>query len=275
MSLIYSRSVKGNYMVESKWLLDAADEGLRNRFKETKKLLFNSNSKGGNYENILAQYLESYLGNLVDFHTRSGILDAGLEALTLFSLGENEFDIVATYNTASPKIVIKHGNISYIPWDAVAFLIEVKQTLTTDNLRHDLKKLDKAKKLHLSNRFESKLGPITRVDFPLKILFYYENKVAQETLEDILVSNDDFWDILVIFQEDRMYANSRLPFITRLQYILKSDKQRFARFNEYSLIQFLIVLQSSLMSSHYVNAITVFYNLLRANPPKASNPDAD
>jgi len=257
-------------MADSKWLLDGADNGLRNKFEETRGLHYNPNSKGGNYENILAKYLESYLGNLVDIHTRSGILDANLEALSLFSLGENEFDIVATYNTASPKIVIKLENISYIPLDAVAFLIEVKQTLTIENLRNDLKKLEKAQKLHLSNRFASKLGPITRVDYPLKILFYYENNVSQETLEGILVSNNDFWDILVIFQEDSMYANSRLPFITRLQYIFKSTKQRFSRFPEYSLIQFLIVLQSSLMSSHYVNAITVFVNLLRANPPRTS-----
>lgn len=249
-------------MVDSKWLLDGVDENLRNNFAHTRGLYYNQNTKGGNYEKILAEYFEKYLDNLVDFHTRSAILVAQLDALTLFSHGKNEFDVVATFKTASPRIILESRDISYIPLDAVAFIIEVKQTLDKTKLENDIQKMKILKELRLSNRFGRTLI------YPMKIFFYYEKKIAKETLEKILVENSDFWDIVIIYQDDRMYANSHLPYIARIQKILKGSIMQFARFNEYSLIQFIIVLQSSLTYSHYVNTLPVFYKLLRDNPPK-------
>lgn len=254
-------------MVDSIWLLDGVDKNLRNRFDTIREVHYNPNTKGGNYEKILAQYLREYLDTLVDFHIRSAILDATLEVLNIFPKGGNEFDVVATYKTATPKIVLKTGDMSYIPYDAVAFFIEVKQTLSKSKLEDDLKKYKKLLELQLSNRFRSKLGPVTRIDYPMKILFYYENEISKGTLEKILVENNDFWDILIIYQDNIMYANSRLPYIIRAQKILKGTLQDFSRFNEHILMQFIILIQSSLMYSHIVDTLPVFYKLLRDNTP--------
>ena len=88
--------------MDSKWLLDGLDKSLRNRFDIIRDIKYKQNVKGGNYESILADYLKEYLDSLLDFHLRSAILDAKLDALKLFSQGGNEFDVIATYKTASP-----------------------------------------------------------------------------------------------------------------------------------------------------------------------------
>lgn len=59
-------------------ILEAIHSNLRDSFAQIRKVHYNQNRKGYDYELVLAEYLENYLGNIVEFHTCVGILDRDL-----------------------------------------------------------------------------------------------------------------------------------------------------------------------------------------------------
>jgi len=131
---IFGDFLRNRVKIEVKKILDNIDFTLRNRFNEIRRQHFNPNTKGYEYEKIVAKFFEEYLGGVLDFHVRAALIDSDLKAFEVFSYGENEFDVIATYKSASPRIVLKVGDVKYIPFDSVALLIEVKQTLNKNNL---------------------------------------------------------------------------------------------------------------------------------------------
>jgi hypothetical protein len=68
-------------------------------------------------------------------------MDTQMEYLSIFSVGENEVDVAATFVRTYPKIVVKIGETKYVPYDGVAFIIEVKSTVDKTRLEQDLLKL--------------------------------------------------------------------------------------------------------------------------------------
>ena len=113
-------------------------------------LKFNPNVKGQGIELAVKDFMEMYLGSIFDFYNRVALVDAGGMYYRTFSPAENEFDVVATYKTAVPRVVIETEAIKYVPLDAVAFVIETKHSLTRRNLELGLRKFSKLLKLPLS-----------------------------------------------------------------------------------------------------------------------------
>jgi|YelNatPaOPRAMG01_1025707.scaffolds.fasta_scaffold52470_2 hypothetical protein len=239
-------------------LLVGIDEGLKGRFNELRNKHFNPNTKGYEYEKILKEFLESYLSGLYDFHVRTPLIDAELEALSIFTSAENEFDVVSTYKTAIPRIVLKINDTSFIPYDAVAFIVEVKQTLTKAALENDLKKLDKLSKLKTS---ESRFGAFVYGDYviqrPLRILFYYESEIADITTLNLLSNYGCAWDLMAVLMDNIMFGNPSLPIIGKH---FKTDK--ILRFTDYPLLQLMIAMTTSLPCPIVANAWPLFINLL-------------
>ena len=110
---------------EAEEYLGAIEKQLTNRFDEIHSQVYNPNSKGFDYESILKSFFNSYLNGAFDFLVRVGVLDVDLDFKTMFNKKQNEFDVVAIYKNALPKLVYSR----FVPYDSVAFIAEVKQTL--------------------------------------------------------------------------------------------------------------------------------------------------
>lgn len=242
--------------VQAVKLLEAIDESLRNKFHELRGKHFNPNTKGYEYEGALKDFLESYLGGVYDFHVRVPIIDFNLEVYSIFNTkkGENEFDVVSTYKTAVPKIILKAGATPFIPYDCVAFIVEVKQTLDSSALEKDLKKLDKLAKLKLGERFGVMIGGKFNVRRPLRILFYYESEIADATALKMLSNYGNAWDLMTVFMDDLVFANPQLPMI---------EVDRILISHRHPLLQLMFVTTVSLPYPPIVNAWSLFHNILR------------
>lgn len=130
-------------MPDKSEILKKIQAGFREEFDKIREMRYNPNTKGYDYEKILKEFYEQYLGNLFNFYTRVPLYDKELKCKNILRNEENEFDVVATYKNALPKIVLQRGKTPFIPYDSTAFITEVKQTLTKSNLNKDLKKLGK------------------------------------------------------------------------------------------------------------------------------------
>ncbi len=77
--------------VEAQRLLRLMDRQMLQQFETNREARYNQNTKGGNYEKIVAKTLETYLGTQFDFYYRAQLIDMRMEYLNLFSVGQNEF----------------------------------------------------------------------------------------------------------------------------------------------------------------------------------------
>lgn len=198
---------------EAKKLLDPIEKQIENRFDEIRNRVYNPNTKGFDYEEILRQFYDDYLGGPFDFLLRMGILDVELKVNSVLKPRENEFDIIAIYRNAIPRLV--HNRL--IPYDSVAFITEVKQTLTSKYLRHDLEKLSKLDALKLNvDRFGvlRSQGWIPEIERPIRILLYYESALSLDKVWEIL--DNEYvksWDIFVILKENITAGNSTFRYV--------------------------------------------------------------
>jgi len=240
--------------VEALKLLESVEGELGDKFSRLRELHYNPNTKGYSYEKILRDFLEPYLGGIYDFHLRVPIIDFELKTYEIFSSGENEFDVVSTYKTSIPRIVFKAEETAFVPYDAVAFLIEVKQTLNKAALKKDLGKLDKLNGLHLGNRFGVTIGGRFNIQRPLRALFYYESEISDKTLLEVLNRNRGAWDLTMVFGDNTILANPSLPII---------GKGKIAISKRYPLLQSMLVITASLPYPPVVNAWSLFENLLK------------
>jgi hypothetical protein len=112
-------------------------------FEKLRDIQANTNTKEGVYEKAVSKFFTDYLGSRFDFYTRAHLLDIKMEYLELLSLGQNEIDVVATFNSAYPKIIVKLGDVNFVAYDSVAFFAEIKSTLDKNNLTKDLIKFEK------------------------------------------------------------------------------------------------------------------------------------
>jgi len=245
---------------EAEKLLDAIEEQLKTRFQEIRHKVYNPNTKGYDYEEILKQFLEDYLGGAFDFLIRVGILDAELKANSIFKPKENEFDLIATYKNAIPKLVYHR----LVPYDSVAFIIEVKQTLKLPELKKDLLKFDKLNKLQVADNrtgIYASSGVFTsfKVKRPLRFLFYYEAEAKVEKIFQILEGEyGKSWDVCVVLKDEVVFLNSTLPYVQE-----RWKGAHFVRDFDYPLLKGMFF-TCIFIEGNFVDSWLIFWNLFRS-----------
>lgn len=193
-------------------ILGAMSAETKGRFESIRNQHYNPNVKGGGYERIVRVFLESYLEGRNSFHERCSLLDTQLRIGEVFSDAENEWDVVGTYKNAIPSVVLEREGAPIIPYDAVAFIVAVKQTLTQKNLEKDLDRYRRLSSVEYE-KLSASVGGDATIDHPLRVLFYYEGTVTQEQLMELVVHHSS-WDIAVSFKDESFIANSEL-FLTK------------------------------------------------------------
>jgi len=175
----------------------------------------NPSNKGASYEKALGEFLHKYYKGVYEIHTETVIIDENLDVFESFdtSRGEHEIDLVGLFESARPRIVFDVGEMTYVPLSGVAFLCEVKSKIDSGRLEKDLTKLRKVAKLTKKGGRSfafSQTGDYT-TDNQIKCLVYDENSISEEMLVDKLIENKEFWDLLLLVQDNVLFVNSTLP----------------------------------------------------------------
>jgi hypothetical protein len=245
---------------EAEKLLDAIEEQLKTSFEKIRNEKYNPNTKGYDYEKTLQEFCNDYLNGGFDFQIRVGVLDSELQANTIFDPKENEFDIVATYKNAVPKLVHHH----LVPYDSVAFVTEVKQTLTLPNIEKDLAKLEKLSKLPISNNrgglyADRRIFQGYRINRPLRILFYYEAKAKPDKVYKLLEGSfAKSWDLCIVLKEEVILLNSTLPYVQKLW-----KEAHFVRDFKYPLLKGMFF-ACAFTEGNFNDSWVIFWNLFRS-----------
>jgi len=226
------------------------------RFEYLRSLYFNPNTKGSGYENVLKRLLNEYLGGVVTLHTRCFLIDRDQHLLRLLQHGKNEFDVVATFNSACPRIVLREGVIRYVPFDAIAFMIQVKQTLTKPNLEKDLEKFEKVSQADTSKRFDVKITGDYSVDYPIRVLAYYEKQIDAKEFRELIEKKPKNWDLIILVKDDQLYYNTELPFAQKVM-----GGKMVKPFHPHALCWLLLILSLSFTIPPVVNTAQTFLNL--------------
>ena len=195
-------------------ILEAMSASVEGRFNTIRKQHYNPNVKGGGYEKIVRSFLEAYLAGRFAFYERCSLLDTKLLIGEAFTAAENEWDVVGTFRNTIPSLVLEREGAPIVPYDAVALIVAVKQTLTQDHLEKDLNRFSRL----LDVEYESTkpmIGGAATVDHPLRILFYYEGDFSTNELV-ILQAFHRAWDIAVSYVGESFLANRDLAFTQHL-----------------------------------------------------------
>jgi len=197
-------------------LLEALQEQLRSEYEDLRGI--HANSKGDQYERRLSKLIERYVGGQYDVRTRAALIDSEGESFEQFDFqtGEEEIDLVAVFKQSNPQIVFETGNeepLSWVPYEGLAFLCEVKSALTKSALEADLDKLEKVRQIEQAgdDRFGPNVGGEYTIEEPLRCLVYDSAQIADDTLEDILSDRLAEWDLVLIAEEDTLILNADLP----------------------------------------------------------------
>lgn len=212
-------------------LINSFGSEIQSNWRQHRKQIFNQNTKGAAYERTLSDFLGDYFGHLYNIYTRTAVIDKRLTCFDVFNAGESEIDVVSTYTQAVPGIIFESSEMRWVPYDAVAFVCEVKSKITTSSLESDLLKFAKLKNIEpddQSNRFrgiqsttdlfiESEPGNRIRsveatVGHQLKCLVYDEASISEESLRELLREDTEIWDILLIVDKNIIFLSPELPF---------------------------------------------------------------
>lgn len=192
-------------------ILNSFSDALNNRFQECKASNYDANTKGGQYEKVVSKFMETYFGGVLDFHTRAQVLDISLNCLRLFRRNSNNFDVVATFRAAIPRLIYSTGDITFVPLDSVALVAEVKDTLTKTFLKDDLEKLKLFSDLPFSvDRFYPLITKENQVPRPLRLLVYGSKSINDRTLFSLMMDYRPYWDILVVVETDQIWDNLQM-----------------------------------------------------------------
>jgi hypothetical protein len=199
------------------WLFERIQRQLRHDWEEYRELY--ANSKGDTYEQSLSDFLDSYFGGVYDINTKCAVIDENLRCFEEFDFvtGDDEIDVVSSFSQAKPRVIFEtgedRGKLRWIPFEAVAFICEVKSKLTKTALEGDFDKLQSISTLsdEMESRFNLTVSYDYSVTHPLQCLVYDEESIANDTFSDILHSNLAHWDLLLIVENDVLLINRSLP----------------------------------------------------------------
>lgn len=185
------------------------------------------------------------------------MLDVELKINSMLEPRKNEFDVIAVYKNAVPKVI----HLRFIPYDSVAFITEAAQTLTLQKLKADLKKLERLNCLQIGRRnichsSRTLMFPINR---PLRMLFYYESKANADAVEQLLLhERKGVWDILVIMNSHFVIYNTTLPLVTK---VWKYGSPTVDL--EYPLLKAMFLTCASI-EGDFIDSWLIFWNLFRS-----------
>jgi hypothetical protein len=243
--------------------LDGINQELKSMFEQLRPLSLNSNTKGGEYEQHIADIFHRYLGSRFDFHVRAHLLDVEMTYLDLFSIGENEIDIIATFSNAVPKIIFKAGTRNYISYDSVAFTLDVKARLDNDKLEKDLEKTLKISKL---SRLTHKIGDIIHggsylLDRPLRFLFYHESHISEGELDRLLKKYYSIWDVIYIINNNQIILNRSLPAVDALMKERSFEGPILSWGGNKAFVLLLLIISTTIPQYHSVDITHTFLKL--------------
>jgi hypothetical protein len=206
--------------IRAESLRKAIEGQIKNNIECFKNIIYNTNTKGADYENVICELLNNYLGSRFDFYNRAHIIDSEMEYLKFFKTGANEIDVVGTFNTTAPKIVLKAGGLVIVPYDAVALLSQVKSKLDSQKLHEDLISLENIMRLKVSpNRFlphEVSGFDEKRPCKPFRLLVYFQKSIDDNSMERLSTQYSEVWDALLLVDEEELLINRDLPFVNSL-----------------------------------------------------------
>lgn len=240
---------------EATALLSSLRAQYQQKFENYKKIHMNPGTKGFELEKVVADILNDYLGSIFDIHTRAEVIDNNMEYLKLFVRGTDEIDIVAVHKNVVPKIVLKIGDTSLVPYDGVAFVMEVKSTMSKPNLEKDLQKLDKLAKLPLTpSRFGATVGGTHALDRPLRTIFYFDQEIDQGVMNQLLLQFKNSWDCVFISRTDEIIINDTLP-LYKILVPQQYHKQPLMSWGGNAFIVLLLILSSGIQIPLSANVI--------------------
>lgn len=210
-------------------LIEGFNEKLRSKWKNHRRQSFNTSTKGSAYENTLQRFLMEYFSGTYDIRTNTVMVDDELEVFDIFNSGDAEFDVVANFRQYTPSVIFESGDMKWVPYEGVAFICEVKSSLTKSALEDDLEKYAKLYELGKAESFRSRFpqetaqtrlvhegsSQRTSVSVPhqLRCLVYDEQSIAVDTLYDVLAEYTEIWDIVVIVEEGVIIVSPEHPFV--------------------------------------------------------------
>jgi len=213
-------------------IIEGFSQKLQSEWEQHRRQSFNTNTKGKAYERALKGFLEEYFDGVYKIQTRTAVIDSKLNCFDVLSAGENEIDVVASFRQAIPNLILKSGDMIWVPWDAVSFICEVKSSITKGSLESDLEKLAALTELgstYRGGRFPQMTGrtslttgnnPNKRtvqsdvtVDHQLKCLVYDENKISGESLLEVATEFTEIWDLILIVDDNTILVSPELPFV--------------------------------------------------------------
>jgi hypothetical protein len=201
-------------------LLKTIEGQIKDNIECFKNIIYNTNTKGADYEKVICDLLNNYLGSRFDFYNRAHIIDSEMEYLKILQTGANEIDVVGTFKTTAPKIVLNCSGLVLVPYDAIALLSEVKSRLDNETLGNDLRKLEKVTQLKISpNRFLPRevfgFGQ-ERPCKPFRLLVYFEKSIDDTKMEEQLTRYSKVWDAILLVDEEELLINRDLRFVNQM-----------------------------------------------------------
>jgi hypothetical protein len=238
---------------------------------------------------VICDLLNAYLGSRFEFYNRAQIVDIDMKYTRIFQGGAREIDVVGTFNTTAPKIVLKAGHSVIIPYDAIALLAEVKSVLNRKTLREDLEKLGKIMQLRtFKNRFLiKKITGINekvfgfkemRPDKPFRLLVYFKTPKDNTILDDLLSQYSGVWDAVFLVDKENVILNKDLPFAKALLKGRLSDRSpnsKFMIWKDFPFLMLLLVITRTIPIPPAVDVMATLLNIanLAWNKPKERRPN--
>jgi len=232
-------------------ILEGMSSNLKSELNQKKDIHYNPNVKGHDYEIAVKDFLDSHLSGKFHFFDRVFLLDTNLEIFDIFSPSENEWDVVACHKNIVPHPLLTTGESSIIPYDAVAFLVSVKQNFVKKDFLKDCERFKRLSSLGYYDKALSIGGDFT-LNRPLKCVLYFSGDIKEKTF---LFSRDE-WDIITIVDNDIFVANKTLPLSTKLTGGI------FFR-NQYALPLMLLFIVASISTPLGKNTCNLIFNMLK------------
>ena len=180
----------------------------------------NDTARGASYEDALSDILSEYFGGIYNVETNCSVMDANLECFNEFdSSSQNEFDVVSLFRQANPRVILREGDITWVPLSAIAFLCEAKSKVDTGRLEDDLEKLESLRLLEADpdDRFPTKVSGDVTVDHQVHCLVYDRAEISNSAMTDLLDTYSTAWDIVLIVETDTVIVNGTIPYIEFLR----------------------------------------------------------